>query len=181
MEKLEPHYGSVGVRSPSPCPNPAVHAAYIASARSATLGFREDVGDMVAHRLGTQDDVGWGVSTGLALGHQGENFVFTIRQLWEELHGSTCCAWSSAREVVYQACCHGWAKNGLAVPDRAYGPQRLLLNDSFEQVTACPGTDGGKDRVLEHCHHQMADMGTGMQDAAGRPDLVDARQFDIGD
>ena len=37
--QVELHYISVGVRSPSPWPNPAVHAACMASVRSATWSF----------------------------------------------------------------------------------------------------------------------------------------------
>ena len=51
------------------------------------LELREDVGDMVAHRLGTQDEAGSDVGIGLALGDQGQNFVFSICQLREKLAG----------------------------------------------------------------------------------------------
>lgn len=39
------------------------------------LKLREDVGDMIAHGFGTQDEVGGNIGIGLALRNQGENLV----------------------------------------------------------------------------------------------------------
>ena len=114
--QVELHYISVGVRSPSPWPNPAVHAACMADCRQP--GVREDVGDVVAHRLGAQDEAGGDVGIGLALGHQGKNSVFAVRQLREELCGATLRGWSSAAEVAHQVLGDGRTKDGRRRPAR---------------------------------------------------------------
>ena len=63
------------------------------------LKLREDVGDVVSHRLWAQDEVGGDVGIGLALGNQGEDLVFAHRQFWKELRGSTLRAWSCRAEI----------------------------------------------------------------------------------
>src|SRR6266700_5625009 len=67
------------------------------------LELRENVGDMVAHGLGTQDEASSDVGIGLALGDQGEDLVFAIRQLREELRRATLRGRASPAEVVDQA------------------------------------------------------------------------------
>jgi len=53
------------------------------------LELGEDVGDMVAHRLGTQDEAGSDLSIRITLSNQGEHLVFALHQFWEELLGAT--------------------------------------------------------------------------------------------
>src|SRR5438876_5762001 len=89
------------------------------------LQLREDIGDMVAHRLGTQDEVSGDLSIGLALSNQGENFVFAVRQLREELPGTTLGGWARAAEVVHQALSDGRTKDGSATRHGTDGAQRL--------------------------------------------------------
>ena len=88
------------------------------------LQLAQNVGDMVAHRLGTQDEASGDVGIGLALGDQSENFIFAIRQFREELRGSTRCCRSHAAEIEHQALCDNRTKDGLTVSNSANGPQR---------------------------------------------------------
>src|SRR5437016_1471724 len=103
---------------------------------------------MVAHRLGTQDQVGGDLSIGLALSEKREYFVFALRQLREELLGARLRTWACAAEVVHQALGDGRAEDGLAAGHGTDSTQRLLLHGALEEVAASPGADGGKDRLV---------------------------------
>src|SRR5260370_17270931 len=92
------------------------------------LELAEDVGDVVAHRLGTQDKAGSDLGIRLALRNQGEDLVFTLRQLREELRGSTLRGWSRRAEIAYQAPCDGWTKDTLAVSPSPNAPPHLPLH-----------------------------------------------------
>src|SRR5260370_16873625 len=107
---------------------------------------------MVAHRLGTQDKMGGDLSIGLALGDQGENLVFAVRQLREELRGSALRSWSSAAEIVHQAFCDGRTKDRLAVSHSANGAQGLLLYGALEQLAARSSPNGSKARQVTPNH-----------------------------
>lgn len=85
------------------------------------LELAQDVGDVIAYRLRAQNEAGSDFGIGLALGNQGQNFVFALRQFREELRGSTLCAWSRAAEIVHQVFRDGWTKDGLAITDGANG------------------------------------------------------------
>ena len=145
------------------------------------LELREDVGDVVAHRFRAQDQVGGDVSIGFALGNQGENLVFAVRQLREELCGATLRGWSSAAEVVNQALGDGRTKDGLTARHSTDGAQSLLLHGALEEVAARSSANGGEDGlvILKHREDQNADVRACLQDAARGLNAIDAWHLNI--
>ncbi len=136
---------------------------------------------MVAHRLGAQDEAGGDVGIGLALGNQGKNFVFAVRQLREELRGATLRGWSSAAEVAHQVLGDGRTKDGLAVRHGTDGAQGLFLHGTLEEIAARSSANGGEDGlvILKHREDQNADVRACLQDAARGLNAIDAWHLNI--
>src|SRR5438270_612601 len=126
------------------------------------LELVEDIGEVVAHRLGTEHQALRNLNVVTPLGQQSEYFTLALGQFGKRLRWYCRCArW---RKVTNQAFRNGRAEDRLAATDGFDGAQRLLLVGPFEQVTTRPGTHGGKDRVvvLVHRHDQNADVRAGM-------------------
>ena len=128
-----------------------------------------------------QDEAGGDVGIGLALGNQGKNFVFAVRQLREELRGATLRGWSSAAEVAHQVLGDGRTKDGLAVRHGTDGAQGLFLHGTLEEIAARSSANGGEDGlvILKHREDQNADVRTRLQDAARGLNAIDTWHLNI--
>src|SRR5690242_8879660 len=125
------------------------------------LEFAENVGDVIAYRLWTQDqDVG-NLSVAFAIDNEGQHLSFALRQIGKGLLRDDR---AHIREILHEALRNLWAKDRFPMSDPRHGTQHLHLTGAFENVpaSACPHCSKDGVVVAEHSEHQDANVWAGL-------------------
>src|SRR5215203_2484353 len=130
------------------------------------LQLRKDVGDVVAHSVGADEQACGDLGVGVSLGYEVEDLALAGGELGEGLlgRGRFGCG-----EEVHEAFGDLRSEVGLPTCHGAQHLQDLGGIGTLENVTTGPGAHGGEHRVvvLEHRKNYDPDARVGLEDATG--------------